>query len=73
MTTFRQTQANISSLWSFMFKNLIKVCIQVVFYPLEPATAKTSTKNYLSELERHRLILIHKHEIPGVTKRLANL
>ena len=72
MTTFRQTQANISSLWSFMFKNPMKICIQAVFYPLEPEIAKTSTKNYLSELERHRLTLIHKHEIPGITKHLAN-
>lgn len=55
-----------------MFKNPMKICIQAVFYPLEPEIAKTSTKNYLSELERHRLTLIHKHEIPGITEHLAN-
>lgn len=40
--------------------------------PPVPEIAKTFTRNYLFELERHGLLLTYKQETPGITKILAN-
>lgn len=61
LITLSQTQTNTSSLGSFIFKNPIKIRIQVSLTLPVPEIAKTSTKNNLSKFKRHTSILIDEN------------